>query len=167
MNCQMFSITLSSGHFGGSGTNVMFGGTATLADMCQPARSSSSTACAPGATAAEISRRCRFIAPMLRWGKTRPAALPSSGQTAPKMEVDAVRWSCGAGGRSGAALRPAAGDLVLLPHAGLVGEPDLYRGGLDPLLACDLLQLGGEDLSKSAIAPSAWAWWRGRADSFR
>src|SRR5918993_2740679 len=66
-----------------------------------------------------------------------------------------------------AAPRPAAGGLVLLPHAGLVGEPDLHRGGLDPLLACDLLQPGGEDLLKSAVAPPARAWWRGRADSFR
>jgi len=28
-----------------------------------------------------------------------PAALPSWGQMAPKMVVDAVRWSCGADGR--------------------------------------------------------------------
>jgi hypothetical protein len=29
MNCQTFSITLSSGHFGGSGSSVMFSGTST------------------------------------------------------------------------------------------------------------------------------------------
>ena len=29
----------------------------------------------------------------------RPAALPSAGQMAPKMYVEAVRWSCGAEGR--------------------------------------------------------------------
>src|SRR6204780_2521639 len=33
--------------------------------------------------------------------------------------------------RTRAALGPAAGDLVLLADAGLVGEPDLYGGGLD------------------------------------
>src|SRR5918995_7212392 len=139
MNRRTFSITSSSGRFGGSGTDVMFGGTATSADMRQPARSSGSTACAPGAAAAEISARCRSIAPMSRWGKTRPAALPSLGQTAPKMEVDAVRRSCGAAGRVPRFARRRVSDPVLLPHAGLVGEPDLHRGGLDPLLACDLL----------------------------
>jgi len=71
------------------------------------------------------------------------------------------------GGRPGAAAGPAAGDLVLLPDPGLVGEPDLYGGGLDALRAGDLVQHGGEGLLKSATAPSAWAWWHGRAESFR
>jgi len=31
----------------------------------------------------------------------------------------------------------------------------------------DLCQHGGEVFSNPAIAPSAWAWWRGRADSLR
>ncbi len=44
---------------------------------------------------------------------------------------------------------PAAGDLVLLPDPGLVAEPDLYGGGLDALFAGDLVQHGGEGLSKS------------------
>ena len=78
-------MELSSGHFGGSGTKVTFGGTASLPDMCQPAWSSSSTACAPGATAAAIAARCRVIASMSQWGRTRPAALPALGQMAPKM----------------------------------------------------------------------------------
>ena len=43
-----------------------------------------------------------------------------------------------------APLGPTAGDLVLLADAGLVGEPDLYGGGLDALLAPDLLQARGK-----------------------
>ena len=37
MNCQTFSIGLSSGHFGGSGIIVMFGGTVSLSERCHPA----------------------------------------------------------------------------------------------------------------------------------
>src|SRR4029077_7876213 len=37
--------------------------------------------------------------------------------------------------RTRAALGPPAGDLVLLADAGLVGEPDLYGGGLGAGLA--------------------------------
>jgi hypothetical protein len=58
---------------------------------------------------------------------------------------------------TGTALGPAAGDLVLLPHPGLIGEPDLYRGRLDAPLVRDLLQQGGKGVLKSAMAPSAWA----------
>jgi hypothetical protein len=48
---------------------------------------------------AETSARCRLIAALLQKGSTSAAPLPSRGQTAPKISVDAVRWSCGAGGR--------------------------------------------------------------------
>ncbi len=75
MYCQMFSIGFSSGHLGGSGTSVMLGGTVSLSDTCHPARSRMRAACAPGATAAAISARCRFIASMLHSGRIRPAAL--------------------------------------------------------------------------------------------
>jgi hypothetical protein len=54
-----------------------------------------------------------------------------------------------------AALGPTAGDLVLLADAGLVGEPDLYGGGLDALLAPDLVQARGKAFLKFSIAPSA------------
>jgi hypothetical protein len=37
MNCQMFSLGLSSGHFGGSRTCVMFVGTMRRLDMRHPA----------------------------------------------------------------------------------------------------------------------------------
>jgi len=51
MNCQTFSAGLSSeagqgsGHWGSSGTLVMFTGTANRAEICQPAWSTSSTQC--------------------------------------------------------------------------------------------------------------------------
>ena len=45
---------------------------------------------------------------------------------------------------AGAALRPAAGDLVLLADASLVGEPDFYGVAVDRLLARDCLQARGE-----------------------
>jgi hypothetical protein len=66
-----------------------------------------------------------------------------------------------------AALGPTPGDLVLLADARLVGEPDLYGLGRDAFLARDLVQASGETFLKSSIAPSACAWWRGRAESLR
>jgi hypothetical protein len=36
MNCQMFSTGLSSGDFAGRGSRVMFVGTVSLAEGCQP-----------------------------------------------------------------------------------------------------------------------------------
>jgi hypothetical protein len=39
------------------------------------------------------------MASMLHQGMTRAAPLPCLGQMAPKIKVDAVRWSCGAEGR--------------------------------------------------------------------
>src|SRR5262245_66620510 len=56
---------------------------------------------------------------------------------------------------TGAALGPAAGDLVLLADAGLVGEPDFYRVAVKRLLARNCLQARGEVFLKSSIAPSA------------
>src|SRR3979411_782026 len=98
INCQTFSTGLSSGHLDGSGTSVMFGGTMSLSDRCQPAWSSTSTACAPGATAIAISARCRFIAAMLQRGRQGPrlAVLGADGsediEPAPaKAGVEAVR----------------------------------------------------------------------------
>jgi hypothetical protein len=57
--------------------------------------------------------------------------------------------------RAGAALGPAAGNLVLLTDAGLVGEPDFYRAAGECLLAGDCLQMRREAFLKSSIAP--WA----------
>ena len=55
----------------------------------------------------------------------------------------------------GSALGPAAGDLVLLADAGLVGEPDLYMLRREGLLMRDRLQARGEAFLKSSIAPAA------------
>jgi hypothetical protein len=55
----------------------------------------------------------------------------------------------------GAALGPAAGDLVLLADAGLVSEPDFYGVAIDALPARNRLQTGREAFLKSSIAPAA------------
>ena len=55
--CQTFSCALSSGHLGGSGTMVIFAGTTSLAEVCQPAWSTSSTGWRPGATLRDSSAR--------------------------------------------------------------------------------------------------------------
>ena len=116
-------------------------GTASLLERCQPAWSSSSTACRPGATSAEMAARCRFIAAILQNGRIRPAALPLAGQAAPK-----IVGGCGTlvvrGRRPGAALGPAAGDLVLLPAPAFVAEPDFYVDGIEVMRLCDRLQAG-------------------------
>ena len=39
---------------------------------------------------------------------------------------------------------PAPSDLVLLSHTGLVGKPDLYRGWIDLLVACELVLTSGK-----------------------
>src|SRR5438094_1739716 len=58
----------------------------------------------------------------------------------------------------GCRARPAAGDLVLLADAGLVGEPDFYRVAVKRLLARNCFQARWETFLKSPIAPSACAW---------
>ena len=56
-----------------------------------------------------------------------------------------------------AALRPAAGDLVLLSDTSLVGEPDFYRVAVERLRARDFSQAQWEAFLKSSIAPAACA----------
>jgi hypothetical protein len=48
-----------------------------------------------------------------------------------------------------------ARDLVLLPDAGFIGEPNLYVASFDALLLSDLLQARGEVALNSSMAPSA------------
>ena len=69
-------------------------------------------------------------------------------------------WAC-------AALRPSAGDLVLLADASLVLKPNLYLVAVERFVTRDCIQAGGEPFLKSSITPSACAWWRGRAESLR
>jgi hypothetical protein len=56
-----------------------------------------------------------------------------------------------------AALRPPAGDLVLLADPSLIREPDFYRVAVERLLARDCVQARGEVFLKSSIAPAACA----------
>ncbi len=56
----------------------------------------------------------------------------------------------------GAALGPSSGDLVLLPDAGLVLEPDFYVLALG-LSGSDPCQLGGEVFLNAAVASASWA----------
>ena len=72
-------------------------------------------------------------------------------------------------GRTGtrAALRPPAGNLVLLTDTRFVREPDLYLVAVERFLAGDCIQAGGETFLKSSITPSTCAWWHGRAESLR
>jgi hypothetical protein len=65
--------------------------------------------------------------------------------------IERRRWPC-------SAFCPTARDLILLADARLVGEPDLYCGRFDALLARDLIQTGGETFLKFSMAPSACAW---------
>jgi hypothetical protein len=57
--------------------------------------------------------------------------------------------------RAGAALGPAAGDLVFLANTGLIGEPDFYRVAVDAFRARDRLQTFREAFLKFSIAPAA------------
>src|ERR1700730_7509306 len=91
-------------------------------------------ACAPGATAIEISLRCRAMASLLQEGRTSPAPFPSAGRRNLVVRRRRTRPTLG----------PAARDLVLLPDARLIGEPDLYAGRIEALVLCDLIQAGGE-----------------------
>ena len=56
-----------------------------------------------------------------------------------------------------AALRPAAGDLVLLADTSLVLKPNFYLADVDRFFARDLIQARWELFLKSSMAPSACA----------
>ena len=99
MNCHIFSTGFSSGDLGGKGMIVMFGGIMSLLVICHPARSTMRMAWAPGVTSNEISSRWYCMASVLHRGRTRPAPTPRSGQMAPNIQTDFVRWSMGAVGR--------------------------------------------------------------------
>lgn len=57
---------------------------------------------------------------------------------------------------SGAAFGPSAGDLVFLPDASLVLEPDFYGLALG-LSGGNLCQCGGELFLNAATASASWA----------
>jgi hypothetical protein len=83
--CQTLSVGFSSGDLGGKASRLMLAGTFNFGDVCQPAWSARTAACAPGDTACEISARCKLIVALLHHGSTSPARTPRSGQIAPKM----------------------------------------------------------------------------------
>lgn len=95
----MFSTGFNSGSLVGCGTRVTLDSTFSLIEAGQPAWSSSSTAWWPGAAAYAISAKCSAIASVVQRRSIRPAPLPSAGQIAPKMSVEAVRSFRGAEGR--------------------------------------------------------------------
>ena len=156
MNCQTFSCGFSSGHFAGNGMSVMLGGTIELAGE-MPA----------GLIDEQRGVRARRDlggdfgqVQVHRFGV---AAGHDEGRALAVLGADRAEDIGGGGSlilrsaRPRAALGPAAGDLVLLADARLVGEPDLYGVGSDALLARDLFQARGKTFLKSSIAPSAWA----------
>jgi hypothetical protein len=59
--------------------------------------------------------------------------------------------------RASAALRPPAGDLVLLADPSLVLEPNFYLADVDRFFARDFIQARWELFLKSSMAPSACA----------
>lgn len=61
-----------------------------------------------------------------------------------------------------AARRPAACGLVLLADAGVVAKPDFYGLAHHAFCMHDFVQTCRKAFLKSSMAPSAWAWWRGR-----
>jgi hypothetical protein len=62
---------------------------------------------------------------------------------------------------------PTPRNLILLPDTRFVAKPDFYCGRVDALVALDFVQPRDEFFLKCSMAPSACAWWRGRAESFR
>ena len=153
-NGQTVSTGFNSGERGGKGRSVMVSGPFSLVETGQPAWSSSSTACAPGATAGLISSNGAAMAFVLQEGRTRPAPLPFFGQMAPKMEAQAVRGSCGA---EGCVPRRAQRrvPLVRRPDPGLVMPPQLDRGAV-PQTRLDRLPFGGQALLNASLSRSFW-----------
>ena len=145
---------------------VMLAGTTRRVDRCQPAWSTRRTAWAPGATVCGDLGEVQVHRLGVAGGQDQGRALALLRADGAE---DVGRGGALVAGRAwaGAAPGPAAGDLVLLADAGLVGEPDFYVVAVERLLARDCLQARGEAFLKSSIAPSACAWWRGRAESLR
>src|SRR5258705_7705073 len=59
--------------------------------------------------------------------------------------------------RASAALRPPAGDFVLLADTSLVLEPNFYLADIDRFFARDFIQARWKLFLKSSIVPSACA----------
>lgn len=105
-----------------------------------------------GRDGGEVQVHCRDIAP----GQDQPDRLALLGADGAE-DIGRGRALVARSGRAGSTPGPAAGDLVLLPDAGFVAEPDLYVTGRDALVLRDRVQTGGELFLKSSIAPAACA----------
>ncbi len=145
----------NSGEQGGKGRSVMVSGPFSLVETGQPAWSSSSTACAPGATAWLISSNGAAMAFVSQEGRTRPAPLPFFGQRAPKMEAQAVRGSCGAEGRVPRRAQRRV-PLVRRPDPGLVMPPQLDRGAVRQT-RLDRFPFSGQAFFNASLSRSFWA----------
>jgi hypothetical protein len=152
---QMFSWGLSSGHLAGGGIKVMFEGMlACRRDAIQldrrglrrerPGRFAWRSRRGAGSSPRVASRHDERRALSL-FRADRAETVGRSGSL--------IDWSA----RARAAPGPTAGDLVLLADPRLIGEPKLYRVGIDAPLAPNFFQARGEAFLKSSIAPSACA----------
>ena len=99
-------------------------------------------------------------------GQDQPGRLALLGADGAK-DVGGRRALIVRGGWARATLGPAARDLVLLADPRLVAEPQLYIRGIDTEPARERLQVGAKVFLNASTAPSACAWWRGRAVSLR
>ena len=154
MNCQMFSCGLSSGHLAGSGIQGDVGGNLQAAG-----KTPSGLIEEDGGVSVRRNLRgdlgemqVHRLGVATRHDERRAFALLGADR-AKDIGRSGSLIARGAGAR--AALGRSPRDLVLLADASLVGEPDLYGGGLDALLAPDLVQARGKAFLKSSIAPSA------------
>jgi hypothetical protein len=114
---------------------VMLGGTTRCVDRCQAARSTMSTAWAPGATISAISAR--------QVHRLSVAGRQDQGCTLALFRTDRTEDVGGSGALvprragAGAALGLPPRDLVLLANTGFVCKPDFYLVAVDRLLVRD------------------------------
>ena len=146
MNCQTFSRTFRSGHSGGSGSRVMLAGTAAWWERCPPpdrAAAQRAVLAAPRRCswpdAGSCSRCCGRAGP----GCALALAGADGAEDGGGRLAQVLRSR-----RSGGALCPSAGNLVLLANPGLVGERYPYRIEADALVLGDTRRRG-EDVSSA------------------
>ena len=165
MNCQRFSTGLSSGHLGGSGIRVMLArndqfGRSVPSGLIEQQHGVRAWRDVEGDFLQMHAHRLAVAAGHddaggLAFGGADRAKDPGRGPAL----ILGRRWS-------GAAPRPAPGELGLLADTGLVLPPQLYgRASREP--APDLRQAGGELFLKTAMSSGFWPRWRGRAESLR
>ena len=142
MNCQTFSCGFNSGHLAGSGINVMLGGTIRLAEMPTGLIEQKGRVCARRDLRGDFGQvEVHRLGVASRHDERGCLAVPGTDRAE----------DIGRGGslvlgraRTGAALGPTPGDLVLLADARLVREPYFYGAGIDALLARDFVRRPGD-----------------------